>query len=173
MQRTRGESFRRSDNCSQNATRHRRAYLKRGSIPERIRKSSANEIVLRNVGLYVEPGNVTSIIGSSGGSKATLLRCISLFQVPLAMHSAGCCSTRPTSTLDPGSRTEVNKVIRELAQAGLTMLLVPHDLQFAGRISDDIVFMDKGEIVESGPPDRILCNPVESRIAQFVSSNGA
>ena len=79
----------------------------------------------------------------------------------------------PASALDSGSRTEVNKVIRELAQAGLTMVVVPHDLQLAGRISDNIVFMDKGGIVESGPPDQILCNPAESRTAQFVSSNGA
>jgi polar amino acid transport system ATP-binding protein len=50
----------------------------------------------------------------------------------------------------------VNKVIRELAQAGLTMVVVPHGLQFAGRISDDIVFMDKGGIVESRPPDQTL-----------------
>jgi ABC-type polar amino acid transport system ATPase subunit len=79
----------------------------------------------------------------------------------------------PISALDPGSRTEVNKVIRELAQAGLTMVVVPHDLQFAGRISDDIVFMDEGGIVESGPPDQILCSRAESCTAQFVSSNGA
>ena len=80
----------------------------------------------------------------------------------------------PASALDSGSRTEVNKVIRELAQAGLTMVVVPHDLQLAGRISDNIVFMDKGGIVESGPPDQILCrHPAESRTAQFVSSNGA
>ena len=81
---------------------------------------------------------------------------------------------KPISALDRGSRTEVNKVIRELAQAGLTMVVVPRDLQFAGRICDDIVFMDKGGIVESGPPDQILCrHPAESRTAQFVSSNGA
>ena len=47
-------------------------------------------------------------------------------------------------------------MIRELAQAGLTMVVVPHGLQFAGRISDDIVFMDKGGIVESRPPDQTL-----------------
>jgi polar amino acid transport system ATP-binding protein len=79
----------------------------------------------------------------------------------------------PASALDLGSRTEVNKVIRELAQAGLTMVVVPHDLQFSGRISDDIVFMDKGGIVESVPPDQILCNPAGSPTAQFVSSYGA
>ena len=48
-----------------------------------------------------------------------------------------------------------------------------HDPQLAGRISDNIVFMDKGGTVESGRPDQILCNPAESRTAQFVSSNGA
>ena len=81
---------------------------------------------------------------------------------------------KPISALDRGSRTEVNKVIRELTQAGLTMVVVPHDLQLAGQVSDDIVFMDKGGIVESGPPDQILCrHPAESRTAQFVSSNGA
>ena len=62
----------------------------------------------------------------------------------------------PTSALDPGSHNEVNMVIRELAQAGLTMVVVPHDLQFAGRISDDIVFVDKGGIVKSRPPDQTL-----------------
>jgi ABC-type glutathione transport system ATPase component len=75
--------------ASKKATRHRRACSKRGSIPEKTRKFSGNEIVLRNVDLYVDPGNVTSIIGSSGGSKTTLLWCISLFEVRLAMHSAG------------------------------------------------------------------------------------
>jgi len=89
------------------------------------------------------------------------------------MHSAGCCSTSPPRPWTRGSRTELNKVIRELAQAGLTMVVVPHDLQLAGRISDNIVFMDKGGIVESGPLDQTLSNPAESRTAQFVSSNGA
>jgi ABC-type polar amino acid transport system ATPase subunit len=65
----------------------------------------------------------------------------------------------PGSALDPGSRTEVNKMIRELAQARLTMVVMPHDLQLAGRNPDNIVFMDKGGIVKSGPPDQILCNP--------------
>jgi ABC-type polar amino acid transport system ATPase subunit len=79
----------------------------------------------------------------------------------------------PASVLDPGSRTEVNKVIRELARARLTMVVVSDDLQLAGRISAKIVFMDKGGIVEPGPPDQILCHPAESRTTQFVSSNGA
>jgi ABC-type polar amino acid transport system ATPase subunit len=65
----------------------------------------------------------------------------------------------------------VNKVILQHAQAGLTIVMVSHDSQFAGRISDDIVFMNKGGIVESGPPDQIV-QPAESRTAQFVSSNG-
>jgi ABC-type polar amino acid transport system ATPase subunit len=65
----------------------------------------------------------------------------------------------PGSALDPGSRTEVNKMIRELAQARLTMVVMPHDLQLAGGNPDNIVFMDKGGIVKSGPPDQILCNP--------------
>ena len=47
-------------------------------------------------------------------------------------------------------------MIRELAQAALTMVVVPHDLQSAGRISDDIVFVDKGGIVKSRPPDQTL-----------------
>jgi ABC-type polar amino acid transport system ATPase subunit len=66
---------------------------------------------------------------------------------------------KPTSTLGPGSRTKVNKVIRELAQAGLTMVVVPRDLQFAGRICDDIVFMDKGGIAESGRRTRFCATP--------------
>ena len=84
------------------------------------------------------------------------------------MHSAGCCSTSPPRPWTRGSRTELNKVIRELAQAGLTMVVVPHDLQFAGRISDDIVFVDKGGIVKSRPPDQILCNPAESPVQRSL-----
>jgi ABC-type polar amino acid transport system ATPase subunit len=98
---------------------------------------------------------------------------MSTSEVRLAMRSAGCRSTSSPRRWTPESRTEVNKVIRELAQAGLTMVVVSRDLQFAGRICDDIVFMDKGEIVESGRPDQILCDPAESRTAQFVSSNGS
>lgn len=65
----------------------------------------------------------------------------------------------PTSALDPESRTELNKGIRELAHAGLTMVVVPRDLQFAGQISDDIVFIDKGRIVESGRRTEFCATP--------------
>ena len=74
----------------------------------------------------------------------------------------------PTSALDPGSRTEVNEVIRELAQAGLTMVVVPHDLQFAGRISDNIVFMDKQghSGVRAAGPDSV--QPAESPVQRSL-----
>ena len=93
---------------------------------------------------------------------------MSLFEVPLAMHSAGCCSTSPPRPWTPGSRTEVNEVIRELAQAGLTMVVVPHDLQFAGRISDNIVFMDKQghSGVRAAGPDSV--QPAESPVQRSL-----
>ena len=75
---------------------------------------------------------------------------------------------KPISALDPGSRTEVNEVIRELAQAGLTMVVVPHDLQFAGRISDNIVFMDKQghSGVRAAGPDSV--QPAESPVQRSL-----
>ena len=67
----------------------------------------------------------------------------------------------PTSALDPELTGEVLKVIRGLAEKDTTMIIVTHEMAFAHDVSDDVIFMDGGVIVEQGPPSRVLENPTE------------
>ncbi|MEK4520133.1 amino acid ABC transporter ATP-binding protein [Psychrobacillus sp. FSL W7-1457] len=74
----------------------------------------------------------------------------------------------PTSALDPEMVGEVLKVMKELANTGLTMLIVTHEMEFAKEVSDRIVFMDKGVIAEEGPPDQIFNHPLQDRTREFL-----
>lgn len=74
----------------------------------------------------------------------------------------------PTSALDPEMVGEVLKVMKELAEAGLTMLIVTHEMEFAREVSDRVVFMDKGVIAEEGSPQQIFNNPTEERTREFL-----
>ena len=74
----------------------------------------------------------------------------------------------PTSALDPEMVGEVLKVMKELAEAGLTMLVVTHEMGFAEEVSDRVVFMDKGVIAEQGTPEEIFKHPKEERTREFL-----
>lgn len=74
----------------------------------------------------------------------------------------------PTSSLDPELVEEVLKVMQKLAQTGLTMLIVTHEMEFAKEVSDRVVFMDKGVIEEEGTPEQIFNNPVKERTREFL-----
>lgn len=73
----------------------------------------------------------------------------------------------PTSALDPELGLEVLFVIRELVRDGMTMIVVTHEITFAADIADRIIVMDAGSILEEGPPDAVLKNPVSPRTRQF------
>jgi polar amino acid transport system ATP-binding protein len=73
-----------------------------------------------------------------------------------------------TSALDPELVAEVLEVIRELATAGMTMVIATHEMSFARDIADRICFLDEGVILEEGPPDQLLTNPQEPRTQQFL-----
>lgn len=74
----------------------------------------------------------------------------------------------PTSALDPEMVGEVLKVMKELAESGLTMLIVTHEMEFAREVSDRVVFMDKGVIAEEGSPEQIFNNPTQERTKEFL-----
>jgi L-cystine transport system ATP-binding protein len=74
----------------------------------------------------------------------------------------------PTSALDPELIGEVLTVMKDLAKEKWTMIMVTHEIQFAGEISDQIVFMDGGYIVEHGPPPEVLKAPKQERTKQFL-----
>lgn len=74
----------------------------------------------------------------------------------------------PTSALDPEMVGEVLAVMKELAESGLTMLVVTHEMGFASEVADRVIFMDKGIIEEEGPPDKIFLNPENERTREFL-----
>lgn len=87
----------------------------------------------------------------------------------LAMHPKLILFDEPTSALDPQLVGEVLAVMRDLAERGMTMVVVTHEMQFAHEVSDRVVFMDEGQIVEAGPSGQILQAPSHSRTKQFLA----
>lgn len=76
----------------------------------------------------------------------------------------------PTSALDPELVGDVLQVMKQLADAGMTMLVVTHEMGFAREVADTVIFMDDGVVVESGPPSQVLNNPQQPRTQSFLSS---
>lgn len=74
----------------------------------------------------------------------------------------------PTSALDPEMVGEVLKVMKDLAQEGMTMVVVTHEMGFARDVSDRVIFMDQGYILEEGPPEEIFTAPTSDRCKEFL-----
>ena len=87
----------------------------------------------------------------------------------LAMHPKILFFDEPTSALDPELTGEILKVIRDLAAEHMTMVIVTHEMSFARDVSDHVIFMDGGVIVEQGRPDDIINHPTQERTIQFLS----
>ena len=87
----------------------------------------------------------------------------------LAMEPQILFFDEPTSALDPELTGEVLKVIRQLADEHMTMVIVTHEMAFARAVADTVVFMDGGVIVEQGPPEQVLGDPQEERTRQFLA----
>jgi polar amino acid transport system ATP-binding protein len=75
-----------------------------------------------------------------------------------------------TSALDPELVGEVLQVMRSLADEGMTMLVVTHEMSFASNVASRVVFMDGGVIVEQGPPSQVISSPREERTRTFLSN---
>ena len=75
----------------------------------------------------------------------------------------------PTSALDPEITNEILKVIKDLAQKRTTMIIVPHEFEFARGVADRIIFMDDGVVLEEGTPEDIINNPIHERTKAFLS----
>jgi ABC-type polar amino acid transport system ATPase subunit len=236
-------------------------------------KSFDGRLVLDGIDLDVRPGEIVSILGSSGGGKSTLLRCVNLLERPdrgeielagrpvfsgtrvvygdlarlrqrvgmvfqrfhlfphltavenvvlaqvkaarvaedeavanavrllrrvglghralafpeqmsggeqqrvaiaraLALNPSVLLFDEPTSALDPESTGEVLRVMRGLADDGMTMMIVTHEVPFAREISDWVVFLDAGRIAEEGPAREVLDDPQEARTRAFLTTYG-
>ncbi len=101
----------------------------------------------------------------SGGQQQRVAICRALALKPKIM-----LFDEPTSALDPEITNEVLKVIKSVADLGMTMIIVTHEMNFARNISDRIIFMEDGVIAEEGPPDQIFCHPQNPRTKEFIHS---
>ncbi|KAF0495750.1 amino acid ABC transporter ATP-binding protein [Pediococcus acidilactici] len=130
-------------------------------IPEEEARDQAQKL-LEKVGLADKadayPGNL------SGGQKQRVA-----IARALAMEPAVMLFDEPTSALDPEMVGEVLTVMRDLAQSGMTMVVVTHEMQFAKSVSDQIWFMDAANIQEKGTPDSFFAQPQTSRAQDFLS----
>lgn len=88
----------------------------------------------------------------------------------LAMNPEILFFDEPTSALDPELTGEVLRVIRRLAEDKMTMVIVTHEMEFARVVSDRVIFMDGGVIVEQGDPNKVLVDPSQERTKQFLKS---
>ena len=86
----------------------------------------------------------------------------------LSMNPDAVLFDEPTSALDPEMVGEVLKIMQDLAQEGLTMIVVTHEMEFARDVSDRVIFMDKGVIAEEGKPEDLFTNPKEERTREFL-----
>ncbi len=87
----------------------------------------------------------------------------------LAMDPKIMLFDEPTSALDPEMVKEVLDVMVKLAETGMTMVCVTHEMQFARQVADRVVFMQDGEIVEVGPPEQVLLHPQWDRTREFLN----
>lgn len=86
----------------------------------------------------------------------------------MALHPKVMLLDEPTSSLDPERSMEVLKVLQKVAKTGMTMIIATHEMDFAKYVSNHVVFMENGHIVEEGTPEQIFEYPTEDRTRQFV-----
>ena len=116
--------------------------------------------LLADVGLADKAGAFPSQL--SGGQKQRVAIARALAMEPDIM-----LFDEPTSALDPEMIGEVLDVIREVAAKGMTMVIVTHEMKFAREVATRMIFLDKGEIIENGPPEQVMDHPVTERARKF------
>jgi polar amino acid transport system ATP-binding protein len=119
------------------------------------------EELLKTVGLTERAQHFPSQLSGGQKQRVAIARC-------LAMNPDVILFDEPTSALDPTMVGEVTAVIRSLAQSGLTMIIVTHEMSFAADISNRVFYMDEGGIYESGTPDEIFGNPQGENTKAFI-----
>ena len=118
--------------------------------------------MLERVGLSEKAGSYPAQLSGGQQQRVAIARA-------LAMNPEMMLFDEATSALDPELVGEVLDVMRQLATEGMTMLVVTHEMSFARRVADHVVFMDQGVICEQGPPEQVLGSPSTPRLQQFLS----
>ncbi len=119
-------------------------------------------VLLRGVGLAQEKDEYRSRLSGGQQQRVAIARA-------LAMDPKIMMFDEPTSALDPELVGEVLATMRQLAEKGMTMLIVTHEIGFAREVADRVIFMDGGVICEEGTPEEVLLNPKEERTKSFLN----
>lgn len=133
--------------------------LKKMNKEDAIKKA---EILLKRVGLYDKKDSYPSQL--SGGQKQRIA-----IARALAMEPDMMLFDEPTSALDPEMVKEVLEVIKELANEGMTMAIVTHEMGFAKEVADRVIFVDEGKIIEDDTPEEVFNNPKNDRTKEFFA----
>ena len=137
---------------------------------ERLRKLSKTEArerglrELARVGLAEKADAMPARLSGGQRQRVAIARA-------LAMDPEIMLFDEPTSALDPEMVGEVLQVMKSLAQSGMTMIAVTHEMGFAREVSDTIWFMDQGRVVETGPPAELFGNPQHERLKRFLTAH--
>jgi polar amino acid transport system ATP-binding protein len=134
----------------------------------RIRKEDAEKTayrLLRQVGLSDKTDALPDQLSGGQQQRVAIARALAMDPILMLMDE-------PTSALDPELVGDVLSVLQQLAEDGMTMIIVTHELGFAAKFADRILFMDKGLIVEDGPPQQLLQNPETDRLKFFLKQLG-
>jgi polar amino acid transport system ATP-binding protein len=141
----------------QNVTMAQEKVLGRSSVEARKKGTE----LLERVGLADKLGEYPERLSGGQQQRVAIARA-------LAMDPHVMLFDEVTSALDPELVKEVLDVMRELAEEGMTMIVVTHEIGFAKEVADRVIFMDDGLIVEEGPPSQLLDDPREERTKQFL-----
>lgn len=136
--------------------------VKVAGIQEATAKKEAQEL-LEMVGLGDKANSYPSQLSGGQQQRVAIARAV-------AMKPKLMLFDEPTSALDPELVGDVLKIMKQLADQGMTMLVVTHEMGFAREVADTVVFMDGGVIVEMGPPANVIDNPQHPRTQTFLSS---
>ncbi|MBK5542205.1 amino acid ABC transporter ATP-binding protein [Pseudomonas sp. TH05] len=118
--------------------------------------------LLARVGLADKAGHYPSMLSGGQQQRVAIARA-------LAMKPQAMLFDEPTSALDPETVGEVLQVMKELAEEGMTMVVVTHEMGFAREVADRVVVLDQGELIEQGPPEQIFSRPSHPRTQAFLS----
>lgn len=137
--------------------------------PLLVQKRNRNEVVeeaeelLKSINLFDKKGFYPSKLSGGQQQRVGILRA-------MAMKPDVLLFDEPTSALDPQLVGEVLNMIKMLAESGKTMILVTHEIKFAQRVSDRIIFMNDGKIEAEGKPDEIIADPKNEKLKQFLKT---
>ena len=120
-------------------------------------------VLLERIGLPEKANAYPSTLSGGQKQRIAIVRA-------LAMHPDVLLFDEPTSALDPEMVGEVLEVMKNLAEEGMTMLVVTHEMGFAREVADRVLFMNGGYIEEEGKPEDIFQNPKSQRLQQFLKS---